>query len=142
MRPADRPQPVQPEQLSGDETILVPVAEEQLRVGTRRRVTGRVQVHLGTESHKEAISADLLRESVTVERVPVGRVVDSIPAVRDEGDTTIIPVVEERLVVETRLVLVEEIRLTRHRKIRPYSETVTLRRQRATIERLPPEGDR
>ncbi len=41
--------------------------------------------------------------------MPVGRVVDEAPAARAEGDTTIIPVVEERLVVVKQLFLVEEI---------------------------------
>lgn len=130
-----------PESLSGTETTVIPVLEERVSIATRRRVTGRVRVRLNTVEQAEQVAGDLTRERVSVERVPVGRVVDGVPAIREEGDITIIPVVEERLVVEKRLVLVEEIRLTRHRETHRHRETVTVRRQQAAIDRLPPEGD-
>ncbi|MCU0893405.1 MAG: YsnF/AvaK domain-containing protein [Rhodospirillales bacterium] len=61
---------------------------------------------------------------------------------RQEGDTTIIPVFEEVVVVEKRLKLVEEVRLTKRQTIRHEPQTITLRRQEAVVERLPgPETD-
>jgi stress response protein YsnF len=61
--------------------------------------------------------------------------VDAVPPVREEGDTTVISIVEEVLVVERRLVLKEEIRLRRVRTTERHRETVTLREQQAVIER-------
>lgn len=48
-----------------------------------------------------------------VERVPKREVVKEAPAPRQEGSTTIYPLVEERLVVVKELVLREEICVTR-----------------------------
>jgi stress response protein YsnF len=81
----------------------------------------------------------LARERVEVERIAIGKPIDAIPAVRQDGDTTIIPVVEEVLVVERRLVLKEEIHIHRVRTTEQHQERVTLRRQEAVITRLPIE---
>ena len=54
---------------------------------------------------------------------------------REEGDTTIIPVIEEVLVVEKRLFLKEEIRIRRTQTTQLHEETVTLRREEVVIER-------
>jgi stress response protein YsnF len=43
----------------------------------------------------------------------LGLPVDVAPAVREEDGVLIVPIVEEQLVIETRLVLKEEIRITR-----------------------------
>ena len=78
----------------------------------------------------------MTRETVEVDRVAVGRYVDGPEAPRQEGDTLVVPVFEEVLVVEKRLVLKEEIRITRRR----VSETaapqrVTLRSEEIVVER-------
>ena len=73
-------------------------------------------------------------------RIAVGLPVDAVPPVREEGDITVIPVVEEVLVVERRLVLKEEIHLRRVRTIKQHRETVTLREQHAVIERTDRDG--
>jgi hypothetical protein len=48
--------------------------------------------------------------------VQIDRIVAEPPVQRQEGDTLILPVVEEVLVVEKRLMLREEIRITRRRE--------------------------
>lgn len=77
----------------------------------------------------------LAREEVQVERVPVNRVVDEPFGQYQEGDTTIIPVFEEVLVVEKRLMLKEEVRITRRRKTRDEHRDVRLRAERVRITR-------
>ena len=52
-----------------------------------------------------------------------------------DGDTVIIPVVEEVLVVEKRLVLKEEVRLKRVRTTEHLDEPVRLRVMEAVVER-------
>ena len=74
-------------------------------------------------------------ESVEVTRVPVNREIDTAPSIRTEGDVTIIPVVEEVIVVEKRLVLKEEIHLRRTVTREDVAVPVKLRKQRAIIER-------
>ena len=116
--------------------LSIPLHTEQLTIQTRQTVTGVVRVSLQTHTRDQTIDENLASERVEVERVAIGRAVDSVPAVREEGDTTIIPVVEEIVVTEKRLILKEEIRLTKVRTSKPYRETVTLREQQASVERV------
>jgi len=117
--------------------IVVPLHVEDVSV-ERRKVERDVRVHIQTVSHDHLIDEPLSHEQVEIERVAIGRPVDVVPPVREEGDTTVVSVVEEVLVVERRLVLKEEIRLRRVRTTERHRETVTLREQQAVIERADP----
>src|ERR1700712_5693363 len=121
---------------SSNPEIVIPLHVEDVSV-ERRKVERDVRVHVHTISHDHLVDEALAHESVEIERVAIGRPVDEIPPVREEGDTTVISIVEEVLVVERRLVLKEEIRLRRVRTIEQHRETVTLREQQAVIEREP-----
>lgn len=112
--------------------------EEHVTVGARTRETGRVVARTVTETVDEPVDGAGWRETVDVERVPVGREVDAAEPPREEGGVTIIPVYEEVLVVQKRLVLREELRLTTRREPIDGPTHVTLRRQRVEVERLPP----
>lgn len=116
---------------------VIPLVQESLRLGKRRLVTGRVRIETITDIVEEIAKVDLEMAKVAIEHVPIGRVIDTVPEVRVEGEVTIIPVVEEILVVEKRLVLKEEIRVTRHLETVPVEEPVSVRRQRAVISRMP-----
>ncbi len=120
---------------TGDERLVLPVAEERLAVGTRRVVSGRVRLRVLTETRDEPVTAELRGETVEVTRVPVDREIDAVPEVRIEGDVTIVPVVEEVLVVERRLVLREEVHLRRVASFETAETLVPLRRQHVVIER-------
>jgi len=122
------------------EEQVVPLHIEEAEV-TRRSVERDVQVHLRTISREHLVDEPLTQERVEIERVTIGRPVDAAPPVREEGDTTVISVVEEVLVVERRLILKEEIRLHRVRATERHRETVTLREQEAVVERRD-RGDR
>ncbi len=61
--------------------------------------------------------------------------------VRQEGDTTIVTLVEEVVVVEKRLRAAEEVRITKRRGVETSSQSVTLRRDKALIERVRAAGD-
>src|SRR3954447_380018 len=120
-----------------DESI--PIAEEELRVEKRETVTGRVRVRTEVDTVEELARASLDTETVEVQRVPIDRMVDTAPTVRTEGDVTIVPVVEEVVVVEKRLLLKEELHIRRRRTTKDVEIPVTLRKQRAVVERLPPD---
>lgn len=119
-----------------DTSQTIPLIEERLHVATRAVETGRVRVTTSTEAHEEIARADLAISHVEVERIAIGRPVDTMPLVREEDGVLIVPVVEEVLVTEKRLMLVEEIRLVRHTHVQAIAQPVTLRRQRAVVERL------
>lgn len=120
--------------------VVVPLYGEDVTI-ERRKVDRKVRVRVETTSREHLIDEILSSERVEVERIPVGRPVDAAPPVREEGDTTVISIVEEVVVVERRLVLKEEIRLRRVQTTERHRETVTLREQQAVIERVDP-GER
>jgi uncharacterized protein (TIGR02271 family) len=123
-----------------DAPAVIPVIEEELTAGAREVRTGAVRVSKQVEQVRKVVTAPAVHDVVEVNRVPVNRVVDSIPQMREEGDILIIPVVEEELVVQKRLVLKEEIRIRRKRISQRVSKEVTLDRERATVERLDAGG--
>ena len=82
----------------------------------------------------------LNHERVEIDRVPIGRPVDAIPPVRQEGETTILPVVEEIIVVERRLILREEVRIKRRHVSERHQEALVLRKQEAVITRMDPHS--
>jgi uncharacterized protein (TIGR02271 family) len=117
--------------------VVVPLLSEEVAVTKEKRETGRVRVTTVTREREELVDELLARERVEVERVAVEKPVEAIPPVREEGDTIVIPIVEEVLVVERRLVLKEEVRVRRMRSTERHQERVTLRKQEATVTRLP-----
>lgn len=116
-------------------TEVIPLVQEDIVISKRELETGRVRVRTEVQWHTEHARADLFRNHVEVERVPVGHEVEAVPPVREDGDTVIIPVVEEVLVIEKRLVLKEEIRLKRTRTVEQIDEPVRLRVMKAVVER-------
>ncbi len=123
--PADEP---------GSFPIVLKLLSEEAVVTTRQLLRRRVRVRTVTRERPRVLRESLAREEVTVERVAIGRQVDAIPPVRTEGDVTILPVVEERLVVERRLFLVEEVRVRRARSDREWTDTVMERYQDVLVE--------
>ena len=119
---------------AGNQTIEL--AEEELRIGKREVERGRVVVRTRVEERDEIAEAALRQEDVTVERVPIGRPVEAAPQVREEDGVLIVPVLEERLVVTTELVLKEEIRITKKSRTEMVREPVRLRSERVEVERL------
>jgi len=130
------------EQLPADENreIVIPIVEEEIVTGARPVKTGSVRVDKRVEKHVRKIDMPLLHEEVEVKRVPVNLVVTVAPQVRTEGDTTIVPIVEEELVVTKRLLLKEEIHLTRRRTRNRYVRDVELQRETAEVRRLDAAG--
>ena len=119
------------------EETTIPLFEEQISVVKQQVVTGRVKVSRVTREHEQFVEEVLAREHVEIERTPINKRVETAPAVRQEGDTTVIPIVEEILVLERHLMLKEEVRVRRVHSSENHRERVMLRRQEATITRDP-----
>jgi uncharacterized protein (TIGR02271 family) len=116
---------------------VIPLAAEEVTVSKQVVETGRVKIARVTHEREQLINELLVRETVEISRTPIGQQVDAMPAVREEGDTTVIPIVEEVLVVERRLFLKEEVHVRRVRTTERHEESVMLRHQEAVITRLP-----
>jgi stress response protein YsnF len=123
------------------EEFVVPILEEKARVEKRRVTTGKVRIRSIVEDVEEIAAATLEEETVDITRVPVDRVVDEVPAVRTEDGVTIVPILEEVLFVEKRLVLKEELHIRRRVSTETVEVPIELRKGRAVVERVAPEGD-
>lgn len=115
------------------ETAVIPLIEEELHVGRREVERGRVRVRTVADVRTEHVSEQLMHSEAEVERVPINREISELPPIREEGDTLIVPVIEERLV--KRLFLVEEVRLSRRVITETLEQPVQLRSQRVVVER-------
>jgi len=118
----------------------VPVLEEELVTGTRRVKTGSVRIRKKVHRLRRTVDIPTVRDVVEVTRRPMNQVVEAAPQTRQEGDTLIIPVVEEEIVVHKRLVLREEIHIRRTRSHTNATKEVILGREEATVERLDASG--
>jgi len=124
-------------------TVVLPLIEEETHVDKRDTVTGRIRIRTVTDTLQEDVQRELSGERVAIERVPVNRYLEdgALPSIRMDNDTMVVPIVQEVLVVEKRLVLTEELHITRHTEQVTAEVPVTLRKQRAVIERLEGETD-
>ena len=127
---------VDSEDSSGSARLVVPLIEEEAHVLKRSIATGRVRVRTVVETFEESAAEILELEEVEVVRVPVGRVVTETPAIRADGDVTIVPVMEEVMIVEKQLILREELHIRRRTTTETVQVPITLRKQRAIVERL------
>ena len=118
---------------------VIPLAEETLSVGKRQVETGRVRFRTEVTERTQPVDEPLLRTEVSTRRVEVNEFVDTPPAVRYEGDTMIVPILEEVLVVEKRLRVKEEVYITTVQTEHHAPQTVTLRAETLVEERLPLE---
>ena len=136
------PEPSAEAFVSGEDPTVVPVIAEEIVAEKRKVRTGAIRVHKRVQQGTQHVTMPLIKETVDVQRVPVNRVVTAAPEVRTVGDTTIIPVVEEEIVVSKRLVVKEEIHLTRRRTRTDSGEDVPVGREVAEVERVDAEGRR
>ena len=120
---------------AAEELAAIPLVEERLSVSKRQVESGRVRVRVAVEEREETVAQQLAHDDVEIEHVPKNVRLSEMPHVRLEGTTTIVPVVEEVVVIEKALVLVEEIHIRRRTSTEQVEIPVTLRRERATVER-------
>jgi len=129
------------EEIPPGETVI-PLAEETIAISKRQVELGQVRVSLTTDVEQMIARETLRGRRVEVERVAVGRTLaegEAPPQTREDGETLIIPVVEEMAVVVKRLILREEVRLRFVQTEVPFEQEVDVRRQQAMVERVPPD---
>ena len=142
-RPADRRDGSPANIPDDDEASLdavIRLAEERLSVTKRVVESGRVRVHRTTTEKIQKVDVPLASETYEVHSVPVGKEVRKVPAIRETKTEIIVPVVEEVLVIERRLVLREELHIRKVRSVQRHTEEFTLRVQNATVDRVAPQN--
>jgi len=124
-----------PDRVPNGETVI-PVLQEALHVDKRVIETGRIRLQKSVETRNANLEETLLAREYDIERVPIDRVVDAPSDPRYEGDTLVLPVYEEVLVVEKRLVLREELRVTRRLRERRETQAIPVRREHIDVQRV------
>lgn len=124
--------------------IAVLVHQEELHVGKRIVETGRgVRLHKTVSEEDLRIDEKLLQQELEIERIPRGDWVEDgdIPGNRYEGQTLVVPVLEEVLVVEKKLRLKEEIRITARSHQRSVSQRIVLRTENVDIVKFDDQAE-
>ena len=104
-------------------------------IGGELAGAARVQLDILSAEDRAEVEEMLSKEVCDVERVTIDREIPAPVGPRQEGDVTIIPVVEEVLVVSKRYILREEIRVKRRTEQVLFRQEVELRRQTASVRR-------
>ena len=118
----------------------VELLEEHIHIDKRVVTLGRVFVETKVETKQHMVEALLRQDKVEVERVAIGKVVETAPEIREEDGVLIIPVVEEQLVVQVRLILKEELRVTKTSTEEMVRQAVPVRSEHATVTRTKEPG--
>lgn len=124
-----------------DAELVVPVIHEELKVKKETVETGKIRVSKKVGEYETVIDEPFLHEKVAVKRVPKNERVESAPPAREENGVLIIPVVREEIVVQKRLVLVEELRVSKQVIEQRDPQTVTLLKEEVEVERIPAGKD-
>lgn len=114
--------------------VVVPVIEETAEISKRVVQRGTVRVSKVVSEREEIVPASLAQDEIEIEHIARDQYLDKPAETRREGDTLIIPVMEEVLVVEKRLVLREEIHIRRRTKNVSTEERVKLRREEVRVD--------
>lgn len=123
-----------------DGETVIPLVAEELSVGKRTVVTGGVRLTKRVSEREETVDEPLLRTDVQVERIPINQMVAAAPQPRYEGDVYVVPVLEEVLIVEKRLMLKEEIRIQRTQTETHQPQQVTVRAEEVVLEEITPDA--
>ena len=134
-RQIDSRRPLANDKFERGGTISIPVIEEELEVQKRQVETGTVRINKTIREHEEIVEQALAKESAKIERIPINRIVKEAATSRYENDTLIIPVYEEEVVVEKRLVLREEIRISKETSVEQHHERIPLRSETVTVDK-------
>jgi uncharacterized protein (TIGR02271 family) len=118
-----------------EHVTTISAVQEQLAVEVERTETGAVRVRKLTHDEVQEIPITLRTESVIVERVSINQPVSAEYGPRQEGDTLIVPVFEYVPVTEMRLMLKEEVRITKAAAEVDTVHRASVRREELVVER-------
>ncbi len=122
-------------EIKRDEKVI-PVIEEEVTIEKRVVESGKVRISKKANEYEKLVDIPLLHEEVSVERIPINQVIAERLPTRYDGDTLIIPVVEEQVFVEKRLVLVEELHVRKQTIETHKPQRVTLLKEEVEITRV------
>jgi uncharacterized protein (TIGR02271 family) len=125
-----------------DDTINVPVYEEELTVGKRQEQIGDVRLHKEVVTEQESIPVTLRHEEVTVERVPfTGQANQADVKNAFQNQDIDVPVMGEEAVVGKQLHETEEVRLHKQATDEQRQVSDTVRKERVVVEGVDETGN-
>jgi uncharacterized protein (TIGR02271 family) len=103
----------------------------------QKNIVEKAKVHIEKKVHhtEETIHIPVVSEEVEIKKIAVNQYVETVPPVRYEGDTIVIPAIKEILIVEKKLLLVEEVYVTKHTNTTSEEKNVMLREEEIIVER-------
>lgn len=116
--------------------MILPLIAEELEISKRLKEIGRLRISKRVNSTPSVVEEQLRHEHYEVKRVPINQTLDHPVEPRQEGDTLIFPILEEVLVIEKRMVLVEELHITRKIEERRERQEIELRKEEIDVERV------
>ena len=122
-------------------TTVFPVIEETIQIYKTQVESDRLRIKKVVHEYQETVDLALMTEEIEVRRVPINQIVAGPAAMRQEGDTLIVPVYEEVVVVQKQLLLKEEVHIRKQQTEHHRPETVTLRKEEIKVERLASPDD-
>jgi len=119
------------------EERVIPIIEEQLRIDKKIIEKARYTFDKEVAEEQVELNIPLNQEHITIEKREINQYVETAPpAVRYEGDTMIISVLREEAVIVKKLMLVEELHVTRHSSEEMHSSTHTVRKEKIIINKI------
>jgi len=120
---------------------FIPIVEEHLRVGTKIVETGQVNITKKVIAEDVTLDVPVSHEEVIIERREINQYVKDLPpASRQQGETTILSVFKEVLVVEKKILLVEEVHITKKVVESSVPIVETIRKEEVIVTRTSIDG--
>lgn len=117
------------------EKIVLPVLEEEIVSIKQNKITCRVKIDIETIETEHLENVQLFHQTIEITHKPIGQIVETAPEIRQEGQTMIIPVIEEIAVIVKKLFLKEEIHIHQSQTSENKKISLSLKKQQVKIER-------
>jgi uncharacterized protein (TIGR02271 family) len=116
-----------------DDTMRVPVHEEEIRAGTHQREAGDVQVDKRVVEEQRDTTVPVSHDEVDVRRVRTDRPATGDEAAFQDGDTIRVPVTAEEVEVRKEPRVVEEIEIDKRRVTEDQKVSEGVRREEVDV---------
>lgn len=114
--------------------VVIPIVEERLVPDRKRVHYGELRLHKLVDEVEESVRENVTRDDLVLERVPVNQPIAQPASARYEGDWLVIPIMREELVVTKRLMLVEEVRISKREIVEEQEVREVTRHERLDVE--------
>lgn len=116
------------------QTIVLPIIKEEMVIDKHIVENAKVLISKKIINEEINTSIPVFREEVVIEKIQINAFVEGVaPVTRVEGEKTIIPILKE--VYVKRLLLVEELHITKLKTTSNIDINETLRREEVIVER-------